>query len=119
MISALDLLFYLGIGWLATHELDAIKHHEWRIFFFLKPFDDQTAYRIFVALYIPLFAAILYAAPSRPFQIAFDLFLMVHVGLHIAFRNLPSYEFDNGFSNFLILGAGVVGALHLGLLLIA
>jgi hypothetical protein len=111
-----NLLFFIGIAWLATHELDAILHHEWRIFFFLKPFNDVTAYRIFTVLHIPLFAIIIWFAPIRTFQIGFDLFLIVHVGLHWICRHHPKYEFNDWFSNMLIIGAGVVGAIHLGLL---
>ncbi|MBC8099381.1 MAG: hypothetical protein H7Y11_08055 [Armatimonadetes bacterium] len=110
-----NLLFALTVASLATHELDAILHHEWRLplFFFLKPFSDETAYRIFTLLHIPLLTFIIAHAQVLNVQRGFDVFTIVHVGLHIGFRNHPQYEFNNWFSNVLIVGAGVCGALHL------
>ncbi|MCU0482264.1 MAG: hypothetical protein MUE54_13810 [Anaerolineae bacterium] len=118
MDDAVNFLFYINIAWLIAHEMDAILCYEWRIFFFLKPFDDVTAYRIFTGLHIPLLALIIWFAPNKTFQIGFDLFLIIHVGLHWIFRNNPNYKFNTWFSNLLIVGAGVLGAIHLILILL-
>ncbi len=56
----IDLTFYLGLSLLLTHELDAIKQHEWRVFPGLTNFKDNFSYHIFVALHIPLFILILW-----------------------------------------------------------
>lgn len=111
------LLFYLGIGWLMAHELDAIDQHEWRVFPFTAPFGDKTGSRIFIAAHVPLLALILLAMPSRDFQIGFDVFLVGHAGLHFALRAHPRLEFRNWFSRVWIYGAAVVGVVHLVLLM--
>ena len=107
-----DMLFFLNIAWIATHELDAIYRREWRIFQTFVPFydrlDDDMAYRLFAALHIPLLAWILWAAQFEGFQIGFDLFLLIHIGLHWLLRNHPQNEFNNRFSQFLIVGSRAV-----------
>jgi hypothetical protein len=104
MTDNLNLLFFIIVGFIFTHELDAIERHEWRLFFFLAPFDDRTAFRLFTLLHIPLFAWILWAAQFPAFQIGFSLFVIIHAGLHWLLRRHPQYEFNNPFSWFLIAG---------------
>jgi surface polysaccharide O-acyltransferase-like enzyme len=110
-------LFVLMMGFIATHELDAIARHEWRLFFFLAPFDDTTAFRIFTVIHIPLFAWIVWAAPFQAFQIDFTSFVIIHAGLHWLMRHHPRYEFNNAFSWFLIAGPVPLCIVLLGLLL--
>jgi hypothetical protein len=107
------LLFPLIVGFIATHELDAIARHEWRLFFFLSPFDDVMAFRIFTLLHIPLFAWILWAAQFPAFQIGFSSFVIIHAGLHWLLRHHPRYVFNNPFSWFLIAGPVPLCAVHL------
>ena len=109
----MDILFLTNVAWFFAHELDATLQHEWRIFFFLKPFDDVTAYQLFMAFHIPLFVLILSQLQVRQFQVIFDVFLIVHAGLHVFFRNHPQYEFNNWYSNIWIFGAVPLAALHL------
>ena len=61
----IDLIFYLGIACLFTHELDAIQRHEWRIFPFLRKLKDETAFYIFTLLHIPLwfFSVLVFMSP--------------------------------------------------------
>jgi hypothetical protein len=110
-----DLIFYSGIACLLIHELDAIQQHEWRFFFALSSINDKRAYHIFVALHLPLFVLIFWYLPSSTFQIGFDIFLMIHAGLHGLLRNHPLITFNNGFSRLWIWGGAVLGAIHLGL----
>ena len=112
------IIFLLTVGFLTTHELDAIANHEWRIFPFTAPLSDQLGYQVFVAAHVPLFALIVWLAPYETFRIVFDVFAVVHVGLHWMFRNHPQYEFDSGLSRGLIVGAGVFGMAHLILLML-
>ena len=111
-------IFYLALALIFTHELDAIKHHEWRIFAFLRPLGDVRAYQVFTLLHIPLFILFLWIVqnPNLLIMILVDIFLIVHVGLHFLFRNHPHYEFQGWLSNGLIVGAGLAGASHLILL---
>ena len=120
MESLTDLLFIVNIAFLViAHELDAIKQQEWRFFFSRIPVSDETAYRIFTALHVPLVIVILWNLHSFRFQIAFDTFLIIHAGLHWALRNHPLIDFDNWFSQLWIIGGAILGAIHLGLLFFA
>ena len=119
--TSADMLFFINIAWLVAHELDAINRHEWRIFQTFVPLydrlNDVNAYRLFVILHIPLLAWIIRAAQFRGFQVGFDLFLLIHIGLHWLFRNHPQNEFNNHFSQFLIIGVAPFALLHLGLVI--
>lgn len=114
----IDLLFYLGIALLFTHELDAIKRHEWRIFPFISRLPDDTAYHVFVLLHVPLFLLILWLNyhPSENvrywFQLSMDVFFIVHLGLHRLFRRHAEYEFNSIFSKSIIFLNAVVGLAH-------
>jgi hypothetical protein len=116
MDAVANIVFLINVAWLMTHELDAIQQHEWRVFPFLTPFSDIAAYQIFTVLHIPLFTFIMWNLQSPWFWIVFDLFLIVHAGLHWLLRNHPKLEFKNRLSNLLIFGAAPLGLLHLILL---
>jgi hypothetical protein len=47
--------FYLGLGCLFAHELDAMTQSEWRLLYVLRSLPDATAMPWFVALHVPLF----------------------------------------------------------------
>ncbi|KAA3647186.1 MAG: hypothetical protein DWQ07_06715 [Chloroflexi bacterium] len=116
MQTYLDLLFITNVAFIITHELDAIRQGEWRFFFAPTNLSDQHAYRIFTALHVPLFVLIIWNLNSFPFQVGFDIFLMVHAGLHWLLREHPLIDFNNGFSRFWIFGGSLLGALHIILL---
>mgnify|MGYP000243178483 CR=1 FL=1 len=116
MTDFTTLVFYINLGFLLAHELDAILQHEWRFFPFLAPFDDVTAYRLFTAAHVPLFALILWNLFVRNFQIGLDVFLIFHAGLHFVLRNHPKITFNNPFSRVWIFGAALLSGIHLGLL---
>lgn len=116
MKDVVQILFFVNVAWIATHELDAIKQHEWRIFPFTVALPDQTAYLVFTALHVPLFAWIIWASENPSFQVGFDIFMIAHTGLHWSFRNRPLYEFDNWFSQMIIWGGVPLGVLHLVLM---
>ena len=113
MLAAQDVLFLVAVGWFAVHELDAIRRREWRFFFTPLPVSDETGYRLFVALHLPLFVAILWLLPSQVFRLGFDVFLIGHAGLHLGLRNRPTVAFDDPFSWLWIYGGAVLGAVHL------
>jgi hypothetical protein len=119
METLLLLLFIINVTILVMgHELDAIHQQEWRFFFAAIPLSDQTAYRLFTALHIPIFVFILWNLQSFRFQIGFDLFLIIHAGLHWFLRHHPKVNFNNWFSRLWIFGGAFLGFLHLGLLFI-
>jgi hypothetical protein len=117
MDDNLYMIFLLNVAWLATHELDAIAQHEWRVLPITSPLDDRRGYLVFTAAHIPLFMLIIWFSQDHAFQVGFDLFLMLHVALHWFFRNHPQYEFGNWFSQMLIWGGLPLGLLHLILIL--
>ena len=109
------LFFFLGLGFILTHEMDAIRCKEWLMFpatFFLK---DETGFLVFTLAHIPLYAWVCWSLSSSSFSPTFirawDVFLIVHVFLHILFLKHPENRFTTRFSWFIILGAGICGAL--------
>ena len=119
----INLIFYTGLSLLLTHELDAIKRHEWRIFPGLSNLKDNLSYPLFVVLHIPLFILILWfqCHPSEHvrfwFQISVDAFLMIHIGLHHFFKSHDKYEFTQQFSKIIINLMALTGLIHIILLL--
>ncbi len=122
MLIITDLIFYTGFSLLFTHELDAIQRHEWRIFPFLSNLKEDFAYRIFVILHCPLLVLLLWliSHPSENvrywFQISFDVFLILHMGLHYLFKSHKRYEFTTVFSKVMIILIALLGLIHILLL---
>lgn len=110
------LIFFLNIAWLTAHELDAIQQQEWRVLPLTCWMDAQRGYQVFVLAHIPLMVMILIGLDSPTFQIGFDIFLLVHIGLHWRFRKHPLYSFNDRLSRFLIVGVAPFACLHLFLL---
>lgn len=123
MIS--DLVFLLGLSLLLTHEMDAIQHHEWRIFPLTARLSDRAGYHVFTGAHVPLYLVLLWAligadANTRStVVVGLDLFFIIHMLLHIALRKHPAYEFSGLLSWSLIVGAGLCGVVDLGLRLAA
>ena len=118
----IDLFFYLSLALLLTHELDAIKQHEWRVFPGLTNLKDNLSYHLFIILHIPVFILILWCMchPSEQvrfwFQISVDSFLIIHLGLHHLFKSHDKYEFTQQFSKIIINIAALTGLIHMILL---
>jgi hypothetical protein len=116
-----DLIFSLMFGLLATHELDAMRWHEWRVLPLTRFFPDDIGMMVFILAHVPLFAWLAHVCWAHDekkrllARLIFAGFCIVHVGLHWLFRNDPAYEFTGWLSNGLILGAGLAGALYLAL----
>jgi hypothetical protein len=104
------------VGFLVTHELDAVKRHEWRIFPVLGLLTDKAGERIFIWLHVPIFAVLLFLADGNAVnrvRVGLAAFAIVHVGLHWICRTHPANEFNNASSWALILGTGAMGATYL------
>lgn len=113
------LFFFLGLALIFTHELDAIRRAEWRIFPATAMLGDELGYQVFTAAHVPLFAAILlglFAADgglNRSLVFGLNIFFIVHVGLHLLYLRHPKNQFTTPYSWALIGGAGLAGALDL------
>jgi hypothetical protein len=83
-----DIAFYLGMGSLFTHELDAVPNHEWRGLPLLQSLPDESAMVVFIAAHVPLFAVLIALVAS-------------------------SNEFSSTLSSLLIFGGSAFGALYL------
>ncbi len=114
-----QIIFVVAVALLFTHELDAIKRHEWRLMPIINRLSDETGYVVFVIAHIPLFGLLLWAINipqtevGTPFQIAISVFCVVHALLHYLYKNHPANEFNNPLSQFLIWGAGIAGVGHI------
>lgn len=116
--------FAVGCCFLLTHELDAVRAREWRLFPVLGALPDEAAYQLFTALHVPLYLLIAIGlfggdAASNGLRLGLDLFFVVHAGLHWLLRRHPRYAFRSALSWALILGAAIGGAIDLGLRLAA
>lgn len=108
-------VFTLGISFILIHEMDAIRCHEWRILPITSFMNDQTGMVVFVLLHIPLFYFPLHPeiVSNQSFQVGTSIFLIIHVFLHLLLLLNKRNEFIDWISWFLILGAGVCGAIYL------
>ena len=109
---------WLVISLLLTHELDAVRRHEWRILPLTSFLPDKTAGQLFIWAHVPLILvvlAIVQAGPASLGALLFSGFAIAHVSLHWLYRNHPRNEFLDFPSQALIVLAGLAGALHLGL----
>lgn len=113
-----DFFFYTALTFILTHEMDAIRCHEWRIFPLLSRLPDDTGYVVFTLAHVPLYL-LLFGALFRGgglnegVAIGLDIFFIVHAGLHLLFRRHPRNEFTSLLSWIIILGAAVMGLVDL------
>jgi hypothetical protein len=112
-------VFYLGLGALLTHEMDAMTHSEWRVLPVTRWLADDLGRDAFVVAHVPLYALVLGLVaslhPATRYRSRFwvSVFLMVHAVLHGLFSSDPAYTFAGALSNTLIYGAAVLGGLYL------
>ena len=113
-----NIVFYLGLGLLFTHELDAMSNHEWRVLPGLASLSDSAGQMTFVVAHIPLFAILVALVASLNLKVRQKAraivagFLVVHAILHFLFSGHAAYEFTSTLSSVLIYGAGVCGAIY-------
>lgn len=109
-----DLLYYAMVGAFFTHELDAVKRHEWRVLPLIRSLPERTGEQVFIWVHVPLFALLLWGGDGDPVnatRCGIAVFAIAHVGLHILFCRHPAYEFNNTSSWGLILLTGFLGAI--------
>ena len=105
-------LFYLALTFLIMHEMDAIRCKEWRIFPGLTFFDDSTGFQVFTFAHIPLFFFIfkgLNGANKEQWIFGLDIFLIVHVMLHVIYLKHKRNEFTDWVSWTIISCGGIFG----------
>jgi|SRR5690606_648757 len=111
------LFFYLGLSLLLMHEMDAIRCKEWRIFPGLSMLSDKVGHIVFLFLHIPLFYFVLWklthSQDLEAFMYGFNIFMIVHLGLHILFLKHKNNEFKDWISWSIIIGAGICGLIDL------
>lgn len=109
--------FILGIAFILVHEMDAVRCREWRIFPGLSLLNDRMGMTLFVLLHIPVFYWLnIKISQGHPaFIQGFDIFLIVHLFLHILFTRHKNNEFKDWLSWLIIAGAGLCGAIDLWL----
>lgn len=110
--------FFLGVAFILTHEMDAIRCREWAIFPLLSRLDDQAGFVVFTAVHVPLYLLFFWGVygPSglnSAFIRGFDIFLIIHALLHVLFLRHPQNQFTSRLSWIIILGAAVSGLLDL------
>lgn len=107
-----EILYYSMVGAFFTHELDAVKRHEWRVLPLTSFLPEKAAEQTFIWVHIPLFALLLWGgdgAPASTTRVGLAAFAVLHVGLHVLFCKHPKYEFNNPSSWALIVLTGVLG----------
>ncbi len=114
-----DTVILLGIGFLFTHELDAVPNHEWRGMPLLQALSDETGMAVFIAAHVPLFALLVGLVSSTNARtralsrLGIAAFLLLHGLLHALSMGRATYEFSSTLSNLLIFGGSAFGALYL------
>lgn len=110
-----EVLFYLGLAFLFTHELDAMPNHEWRVLPLTSFLSDSVGQKVFVLAHIPIFAIVIACVASlnkttrSTAQNFVGGFFIIHAGLHFLFSGHKDYEFDSWLSSTLIYGAALLG----------
>lgn len=111
-----DTLYHATLAALLTHELDAVKRHEWRVLPLTRWMPERVGEQVFIWCHVPLVLALLLygeqGETAAEVRLGFAGFAVVHVGLHWAFRKHPAYAFNTPSSWALILLAGGLGAAY-------
>ncbi|GAA4279159.1 DUF6713 family protein [Aquimarina mytili] len=111
------IFFYLGLSLIMMHEMDAIRCKEWRIFPGLSMLSDKIGHIVFLFLHIPLFYFVFWkltqSKDAEVFIYGFNIFMIVHLVLHILFLKHKNNEFKDWISWSIIIGAGLCGIIDL------
>jgi len=110
----------LAFAALSTHELDATAAEEWRDLPLLCWItDNRTARWAFIALHVPLYAALMAGLRSPRLSgrvmTGLSAFSVVHVGLHAVLERHTRAYYSNWLSRSLIWGAGLLGAVDVAI----
>lgn len=109
-------IFALELALLFTHEMDAVRAREWKMVFKSNAVQEAKAYRVFLLLHIPLYAAVLFLLLSPHARTGFyivDTFLIAHMFVHLIFRKHPANGLNSAVSKGIINLSGVLALIHL------
>lgn len=113
------LVFYLGLGFLFTHELDAMTHQEWKLLYVLRSLPSEQARDWFVWLHVPLFGFLIWITHHPKLRVRtlcralVAVFFVIHALLHYRLSDHPLYTFSGMTSNALIYGGALCGLVFL------
>lgn len=111
-----DWAYIIMLGFLVSHELDAVKRHEWRVLPLFSALPERLGEQVFIWAHFPIIVLLFgfggLDAMSR-ISLCLSGFAIIHALLHFLFRNHAKYEFNSVSSAALIVGMGVFGMLHL------
>ncbi len=111
-----SVLYFTMLAFFVTHELDAVKRHEWRILPITSFLPEAIGEQVFIWAHVPLFLGLFYLGALDPLSTtakALSAFAVIHIGLHLVFRNHQKCEFNNFSSWMLIVASGLFGTAHL------
>ncbi len=117
-----QIIFSVIISLLLIHEMDAIRTKEWKMFVILKDMPEETAYRIFALIHLPLYFVVFYviycggATANYVLKIIIDIFLLGHAVIHYGFRKHHNNGFISQFSKIIIYSMSVLALIHLCLI---
>lgn len=99
------ILIWINLSLLYIHEMDAVHKREWKMMIFFNRINDETAHRLFTAAHFFLFLGIFWLIEYR-FEFIFwfiNIFLVMHLFLHIVFRKHAENRMGNMFSRSVIM----------------
>lgn len=73
-------------------------------------YGKKTTRRSFESIQLPLFVLVFSYLDNVEFRKGFDMFLIVHLGLHLLYLRHPKNEFKDWLSWSIISGAAIFGA---------
>jgi hypothetical protein len=108
-----NILFYIALSVLITHEMDAVRCKEWRIFPGLSLLSDNLGFTIFLLAHIPLFSLLTFyllnSSNIDSLIYYLEIFFIVHLVLHLLYIRHPKNEFKDWISWTLIIAPAVLG----------
>jgi len=112
----MDFVFILALSTLLVHEMDAIRCKEWTIIPGLSVLDEKVGFVVFILIHIPLVALAMNTSSyehKSNIVIGLDLFMIVHLFLHLIFLNHKKNLFKDWVSWVLIIFSSAFAIVHL------
>lgn len=114
-LAVLTFLFAIILSLIFLHEMDAVRHCEWRMFKFLGDMEDEKAYTVFLWLHFPLYAlalGALFTSYNWIIWYGVNAFLVGHGIVHELFAKHPKNSLTGAGSVFLTRTMAVLASVH-------